>query len=355
MPNLFPIDDRGRTFSYIQHRTVKLTAAMQRLVKALNQHGDIDTIRDGGTVGTVVALMERGILREATPRSHGRGSGHHYPATTPEQMWDEAHAMHPGQWTNWLSDEGRQVMRDAAHVDAISALAPGYSVPSGYSDLPWRLETDEEAFNNDAAELLEEQSPHPAPLTVERDCTHGDGCPVHPDTRAVHNFDSDETPEQWEARHALDRPLIEAFNTITAERADAHSSAYWEAATEGLPREPAFSAPAPTPADDVAALREKIGEYGGKIQDWRDEKREGESERGSMERFGVAKAWADLVEHLDRIAGAVPQRATNRLGQPMSVHRPDRCGFVFAGDGWPSCSCGTPGGWQALYTLGGES
>lgn len=28
-----------------------------------------------------------------------------------------------------------------------------------------------------------------APLTTERDCTHGDGCPVHPDVRALHNFD----------------------------------------------------------------------------------------------------------------------------------------------------------------------
>lgn len=61
---------------------------------------------------------------------------------------------------------------------------------------------------------------------------------------------------------------------------------------------------------------------------------------------------ADML--LDRLAALVPQRATNRLGQPMWLHRPDRCGFVFAGDGWPSCSCGTPGGWQALYTVAGR-
>jgi len=87
MPN-FPIDDRGYTFSHVLDREVKLSPAMQRLVRALNQHGNVDPVRDCGRgtgVNTVVALMDRGILREAK-RSHGV----HQVATTPAQVWDEA-------------------------------------------------------------------------------------------------------------------------------------------------------------------------------------------------------------------------------------------------------------------------
>lgn len=89
----FPVEN-GKTFSPVLGRQVKITPPMQRLLNALTVHGDVDTIRDGGVVTTVVALMDRGILREATPRSHGKGSGHHYPATTPEQVWVEAHLEH---------------------------------------------------------------------------------------------------------------------------------------------------------------------------------------------------------------------------------------------------------------------
>lgn len=88
MPN-FPIDERGYTFSHVLDRKVKLSPAMQRLVRALNQHGNVDPVRDCGRgtgVNTVVALMDRGILRE----TRGRW-GVHQPATTPAQVWDEAH------------------------------------------------------------------------------------------------------------------------------------------------------------------------------------------------------------------------------------------------------------------------
>lgn len=67
-----------------------LSPAMQRLVRALEQYGHIDPIRDCGPhsgVNTLVALMDRGIIREAK-RRHGV----HFPVTTPEQVWSEARA-----------------------------------------------------------------------------------------------------------------------------------------------------------------------------------------------------------------------------------------------------------------------
>jgi hypothetical protein len=72
-------------------KPMKLSPAMQRLVNALNQHGHIDPVRDlgrGTTSGTITALVTRGILREQAPRRFGRV---HFPATTPDQVWTEAH------------------------------------------------------------------------------------------------------------------------------------------------------------------------------------------------------------------------------------------------------------------------
>lgn len=92
MPYRYDIDDRGRTYSPVLGRMVELSRPMRYAVDLLNSNGFVDGT-DRVTVGTFVALMDRGILREATPRSHGRGSGHHYPAHRPDQVWDEAHAM----------------------------------------------------------------------------------------------------------------------------------------------------------------------------------------------------------------------------------------------------------------------
>lgn len=71
-------------------KVMKLSPAMRRAANILAKDGYVDAI-DGITVGTIVALMRRGILREATPLSHSLSAGRHYPATTPEQVWDEAH------------------------------------------------------------------------------------------------------------------------------------------------------------------------------------------------------------------------------------------------------------------------
>lgn len=74
----------------------KLSPAMERMVRALEAHGYVDTIRDGGTVNTVVALMDRGILREATPRWHPLGPGRHYPAT------ERTDQLHLAAWVDHL-------------------------------------------------------------------------------------------------------------------------------------------------------------------------------------------------------------------------------------------------------------
>jgi hypothetical protein len=49
-------------------------------------------------------------------------------------------------------------------------------------------------------------------------------------------------------------------------------------------------------------------------------------------------------------------RSVNRLGDPMWIHRPDRCGSVFSGQGRPTCRhCSDPGGWQELYVKVAEA
>ena len=63
---------------------------MQKLVQVLELHGNVDPIRDGRRVAsttTIVALMDRGIIREAKGRS-----GIHWPATFPAQVEADAHA-----------------------------------------------------------------------------------------------------------------------------------------------------------------------------------------------------------------------------------------------------------------------
>ena len=89
---LFPIypgrtANTGRVYSAVLGKHVTLTKPMLSLVRALNQRGHLDPIRDGGRVGTYVALMDRGILRETR-----NTRGVHMPATTPEQVEEAAYA-----------------------------------------------------------------------------------------------------------------------------------------------------------------------------------------------------------------------------------------------------------------------
>ena len=112
-------------------KNAKLSPAMERLVEALNRHGYVDLIRDGRKyVGTVRALMDRGILREQDCR------GRHYPATDRDAVHAEAlieqlrrsghsqamldiavHAlaMDPAELL-----AAKQARRDADHAEALS-------------------------------------------------------------------------------------------------------------------------------------------------------------------------------------------------------------------------------------------
>lgn len=70
-----------------------LTPAMRRVVEILHRDGYVDKI-DGISVNTIVALMDRGILREATPLGWGATGRVHFAATTPTQVEAEAYAEH---------------------------------------------------------------------------------------------------------------------------------------------------------------------------------------------------------------------------------------------------------------------
>lgn len=65
----------------------KLNELQRRAVDFAETNGSVRP-SDGFTLGTIVALMDRGYLREADPH-HGR---RHYLTTTPAQVWDKAHA-----------------------------------------------------------------------------------------------------------------------------------------------------------------------------------------------------------------------------------------------------------------------
>jgi hypothetical protein len=119
-------------------------------------------------------------------------------------------------------------------------------------------------------------------------------------------------PERQAARYPLDRPLIDATEQA--------------------------GAPAPTLADDVAALRAEVEAY------WRD---------GQLPNY--------MTILFDRIAGAVPQRATER-GDQIWQHS---CGRADSGEadmpprycstGYGRCTTDERTGWVRLYTLpGGE-
>jgi hypothetical protein len=91
--------------------------------------------------------------------------------------------------------------------------------------------------------------------------------------------DAFETPEQRAARHALNKPLTEAFNALRDEA----------------------SVPAPTLADDVAALLTRYGTLCAEVAVQRDD-------RLAVEPFDRANEVRRQI--LDRIAGAVSQQAT---------------------------------------------
>lgn len=106
-------------------------------------------------------------------------------------------------------------------------------------------------------------------------------------------------------------------------------------------------------ADEVAALRRDVREYGGKIQDWRDYRRKGQSEKASLEQSGALELFRRIDRRLDRIAAAAPQRATDSNGTPLWLHV---CGRVVAclyrGPNWCS-ACDEHDEWRQLYVDAG--
>lgn len=74
---------------------------MERAIASLTRDGYIDPIAHQVGTNTIVALMDRGFIRESKGRA-----GRHYPATTPEQVYDEARA------------EYREVTRAAREADS---------------------------------------------------------------------------------------------------------------------------------------------------------------------------------------------------------------------------------------------
>lgn len=68
---------------------VKLSPTMTRAWTIAQTFGSVSTA-DGFTVGTLVALMDRGLIREADPHHDGR----HYPATDRDAVHAEALAEH---------------------------------------------------------------------------------------------------------------------------------------------------------------------------------------------------------------------------------------------------------------------
>lgn len=149
-------------------------------------------------------------------------------------------------------------------------------------------------------------------LAVLAERAEAQGLVVQPDEAVPALTLADETPEQRVARHALDKPLIEAFDALRAS--------------------------APTLASDVAALRAEIEGL------W-------------IGTDGIYRTEVEAI--LDRIAGAVPRRAVAANGVPLYQHECDYVEqFTEAPDhgGCDACESGSnnPGDWRALYTLGGE-
>lgn len=352
-----------------------LTLPMQRLVKALERHGDVDTIRDGGTIGTVVALMDRGILREATPRSHGKGSGHHYPATTPEQVWDEAHALNgmcctlnpvghartecPANVDDWQDPEegsgsmfigaasGRLVNPEGTPA-AVTALGGtfGGAIVTPADALPTPAQGPIRTGKRFAEMTMGELRTLVKRLgySVERTATWN--------SLAVF-------AERAEAEGRVIQPEPETDEQRTGV-SDAQASIAGEVAAlvprfpEGTPEYEAYATelktelgkfakgeepyPYETTSDPIEALRGLIAAY------------------MLFTRPPGANARDLAMAHLDRIAALVPQRATNQDGTPLWLHDCGATVRTAASPGTYECSgCGAvTGGWQALYTVAGR-
>lgn len=325
-----------------------LSPAMQRAVRAVERHGNLDRVRDYDTcgkitIGTIVALMDRGIIRESRTRY-----GVHHKATTPAEVWDEAiaegerraaeqaaHAECAEQWLTTVDDDGREVHtrrtrgggiiritatpvsfrhwhvyitdtrrsmsaagtwqearraadrfeRERDHGDALvlddhadSVLAAGGQVADSphltgnvrvvagalVSEIPLatgesELRAAERRATDSAAKLSEDVQSTP---DLGQDFTGGAF------TKAVEEGwgqpDGMLGATEAELRTAtveVDMADFGAWPAVpkTAEERDEHNSQYWERATGGLSRVPAFN----TPAEERDGSKQQCGMCGG--------------------------------------------------------------------------------------------
>jgi hypothetical protein len=304
-----------------------LTPPMEEAMTIARHSGYVyaSNLRRNG-VGTIVALMRRGLLREADPHRHGR----HYLATTPAQVWDEAHAE--------VDARERFAVEAVALVDAeLASEAPEPLRPHPF--LP--------TMGNGPAYGLCQMRRCGLPYaddihrtgidvgdTVQRHGEVGPDCPVGIVTQVEAGW-----AHAYVAFSGLVPCRVRLSTLVKVSKAEPVAVRALAATFGGTIREPADALPTPvkaetTFADDITALRRLIHD-------------------------GPARATRRAMrEHLDRIAAQMPQRATaTEDALPLWLHI--TCGGTFASHSVPKLTicrkCDQLTGeadWRALYTLG---
>jgi hypothetical protein len=278
-----------------------LTPPMEEAMTIARHNGYVypSSLRRNG-VGTIVALMRRGLLREADPHRHGR----HYLATTPAQVWDEAHT--------------EAAARERFAVEAVALV-------------------DAEL----ASEAPEPLRPHPFLPTMGNGPAYGP-CQMRrcglPYADGIHRtgIEVGDTVQ----RHGEVGPDCPVGIVTQVEAGWAHAYVAFSGLVpcrvrlSTLVKVSPTPTPAPTLADNITALRRLIHD-------------------------GPARATRRAMrEHLDRIAAQMPQRATaTEDALPLWLHI--TCGGTFASHSVPKLTicrkCDQLTGeadWRALYTLG---
>lgn len=110
--------------------------------------------------------------------------------------------------------------------------------------------------------------------------------------------------------------------------------------------------PAPSLAEDLAALRREIDSYASLTGAVVDESPGMSKPTPHAYELAIKRnrMRASITERLDRIAAQQPQPATGPRGSAMTLHT---CGSITYGAHDELCHvCHKPGTWRALYTLG---
>lgn len=365
MPHRFgPADANGRVFSPVQHRMVKLTPAMVKAVEILDRFGYV-SVGGGVKVATAVALMDRGILREA--KSHG---SRHYPATTREQVHgaaiiehglricDKIDAEEAAGVDTWVDPEdGDGPMFIGAASGAL--VNPGAAPAHVEADpLPWHAQAIKDALVNPGA----------AP----------EACPVHGGRshRACESYPAPCTPVEYgpidKAAILRRRPNIDSFmdSGVTSEpqqstditgarclNAEPHEGHRIVGSFRGscpgitVPQCPNGHAGVPVTdggtcaeCEQPIAPAETCTDVSNVQASITDEVAELRTEIQSLWSLTGYANRATMMARLDRIAALVPQRATDN-GVPL--WQTPNGGIVAE----PTAARPT---WRALYTVAGR-